>query len=202
LNPVREIQRSQVMAEYDYDHPVLDLAAIRAQGEVPLLQGRNNTWFAGAWMGYGFHEDGLKAGLAAARGLRARLAGQDARSMPWGARWYDPGAAAADPADGLRRGAPCAPAPGAQRLRLPDLLPDAADARAARAESGSDAAAAINRRAALSFHDVDHGDGRRPEQGGALAWLDELLAPTRSTTPPARPGCTATRACSATPSSR
>jgi predicted NAD/FAD-binding protein len=78
LNPVREIQRSQVMAEYDYDHPVLDLAAIRAQGEVPLLQGRNNTWFAGAWMGYGFHEDGLKAGLAAAKGLRARLAGQDA----------------------------------------------------------------------------------------------------------------------------
>ncbi|MGJ7613136.1 MULTISPECIES: NAD(P)/FAD-dependent oxidoreductase [unclassified Variovorax] len=78
LNPVREIQRSQVMAEYDYDHPVLDLAAIRAQGEVPALQGQRNTWFAGAWMGYGFHEDGLKAGLAAAKGLRERLAGQDA----------------------------------------------------------------------------------------------------------------------------
>jgi DUF1365 family protein len=34
---------------------------------------------------------------------------------------------------------------------------------------------AINRAGALSFHDVDHGDGRRPGQGGALAWLDELL---------------------------
>jgi len=79
LNPVREIQRSQVMAEYDYDHPVLDLAAIRAQAEVPALQGQRNTWFAGAWMGYGFHEDGLKAGLAAAAGLRARLSpGSDA----------------------------------------------------------------------------------------------------------------------------
>jgi len=74
LNPVREIQRSQVMAEYDYDHPVLDLAAIRAQAGVPALQGQRNTWFAGAWMGYGFHEDGLKAGLAAAAGLRARSA--------------------------------------------------------------------------------------------------------------------------------
>lgn len=74
LNPVREIQRSQVMAEYDYDHPVLDLAAIRAQAEVSALQGQRNTWFAGAWMGYGFHEDGLKAGLAAAAGLRARSA--------------------------------------------------------------------------------------------------------------------------------
>jgi predicted NAD/FAD-binding protein len=78
LNPVREIQRSQVMAEYDYDHPVLDLAAIRAQAEVPALQGQRSTWFAGAWMGYGFHEDGLKAGLAVAQGLRARIARQDA----------------------------------------------------------------------------------------------------------------------------
>ena len=74
LNPVREIQRSQVMAEYDYDHPVLDLAAIRAQAAVPTLQGQRNTWFAGAWMGYGFHEDGLKAGIVAAEGLRAHVA--------------------------------------------------------------------------------------------------------------------------------
>lgn len=34
---------------------------------------------------------------------------------------------------------------------------------------------ARNRGAALSFHDRDHGDGRGPETGGALAWLDELL---------------------------
>lgn len=34
---------------------------------------------------------------------------------------------------------------------------------------------AINRRAAVSFFDEDHGDGRGPSQGGALAWLDELL---------------------------
>ena len=34
---------------------------------------------------------------------------------------------------------------------------------------------ALNRSAAISFHDRDHGDGRGPEQGGALAWMDELL---------------------------
>lgn len=61
------------MAEYDYDHPVLDLAAIRAQAQVPALQGQRNTWFAGAWMGDGFHEDGLKAGLAVAEGLQGWL---------------------------------------------------------------------------------------------------------------------------------
>ena len=74
LNPLRPIARSQVMAEYDYDHPVFDLAALKAQADVPGLQGQRNTWFAGAWMGYGFHEDGLKAGLAAAEGVRAHLA--------------------------------------------------------------------------------------------------------------------------------
>ena len=77
LNPLRPIARSQVMAEYDYSHPVFDLAALRAQADVQQLQGRRNTWFAGAWMGYGFHEDGLKAGLAAAAGLRRRFASGD-----------------------------------------------------------------------------------------------------------------------------
>ncbi|RYF35581.1 MAG: NAD/FAD-binding protein [Comamonadaceae bacterium] len=74
LNPVRPIARSQVMAEYDYAHPVFDLAAIRAQNDIGALQGQRNTWFAGAWLGYGFHEDGLKSGLAAAEGVRARIA--------------------------------------------------------------------------------------------------------------------------------
>ena len=37
-------------------------------------------------------------------------------------------------------------------------------------------ALALNRRAALSFHDADHGDGRSAAEGGSLAWLLELLA--------------------------
>ena len=43
------------------------------------------------------------------------------------------------------------------------------------AQGGRDSALAVNRRGAISFHDVDHGDGRSAEQGGALAWLDGLL---------------------------
>ena len=72
LNPLREIPRSHVMGEYNYAHPVFDRAATRAQGHMPALQGQNDTYFCGAWMGYGFHEDGLKAGLDVARRLRAR----------------------------------------------------------------------------------------------------------------------------------
>ena len=63
LNPLRDIARKHIMAEFDYAHPVFDLAAIAAQGGVAALQGQNNTYFCGAWTGYGFHEDGLKSGL-------------------------------------------------------------------------------------------------------------------------------------------
>ena len=66
LNPIKEIARHLTMAEFDYAHPVFDLAAIRAQGEVAALQGQHHTYFCGAWMGYGFHEDGLKSGLKVA----------------------------------------------------------------------------------------------------------------------------------------
>lgn len=67
LNPIREIPAECVLGEYDYAHPVFDLAATKAQSQMPSLQGIKHTYFCGAWMGYGFHEDGLKAGLAAAQ---------------------------------------------------------------------------------------------------------------------------------------
>ncbi|HQY39296.1 MAG TPA: FAD-dependent oxidoreductase [Giesbergeria sp.] len=75
LNPVRAIDPAHVLGSYDYAHPVFDLAAIRAQPLVGQLQGQLHTWFCGAWTGYGFHEDGLKSGLAAAQQLRATLPG-------------------------------------------------------------------------------------------------------------------------------
>ena len=69
LNPVRDIPASKVLGAYDYAHPVFDLAAIRAQRNVPGLQGQQGTYFCGAWTGYGFHEDGLKSGLQVGREL-------------------------------------------------------------------------------------------------------------------------------------
>ncbi len=73
LNPARPIDERQVHARLDYSHPVFDLAAIDAQGRVASLQGRHRTWFCGAWCGYGFHEDGLRSGLAAAEAVYAAL---------------------------------------------------------------------------------------------------------------------------------
>ena len=69
LNPLQAIDPATVVGEYDYAHPVFDLAAIEAQKRLPSLQGQQYTWFAGAWTGYGFHEDGLKSGLQVGRAL-------------------------------------------------------------------------------------------------------------------------------------
>ncbi|MCM5679241.1 FAD-dependent oxidoreductase [Schlegelella sp. S2-27] len=73
LNPAREPRPQDVLGEFDYRHPVFDLDAIRAQQEVPRLQGVLRSWYCGAWTGYGFHEDGLKSGLDAARRLLDRI---------------------------------------------------------------------------------------------------------------------------------
>jgi predicted NAD/FAD-binding protein len=77
LNPLSPIAQAQIIGEYDYAHPVFDLKAVAAQAHMPALQGQNNRYFAGAWMGYGFHEDGLKAGLAAAAQLLADVVGSN-----------------------------------------------------------------------------------------------------------------------------
>jgi uncharacterized protein len=69
LNPLHDIDPATIVGEYDYAHPVFDLGAIEAQKRLPLLQGQQHTWYAGAWTGYGFHEDGLKSGLQVGRAL-------------------------------------------------------------------------------------------------------------------------------------
>jgi uncharacterized protein len=72
LNPLREPRADSVIRSFDYDHPVFDLGAIAAQRRLGELQGQRRSWFCGAWAGHGFHEDGLKSGLAVAQLLAAR----------------------------------------------------------------------------------------------------------------------------------
>ena len=74
LNPPQPPREDRVLARFEYAHPVFDQAAVAAQGRLPEIQGADRLWFAGAWAGYGFHEDGLKSGLAAASGLARRVA--------------------------------------------------------------------------------------------------------------------------------
>ena len=69
LNPSREIAPGAEIAAFDYTHPMFDTAAMAAQRELWRLQGRRRTWFCGSYFGYGFHEDGLQSGLAAAEDI-------------------------------------------------------------------------------------------------------------------------------------
>lgn len=69
LNPILEPRASLKIREFIYDHPLFDTAAMAAQRDLGLIQGRRQTWFCGAYCGHGFHEDGLAAGLAVAEAL-------------------------------------------------------------------------------------------------------------------------------------
>ncbi|MDJ0497288.1 MAG: FAD-dependent oxidoreductase [Acidimicrobiia bacterium] len=69
LNPTTEPDPELVIDDVLYQHPQFDTAAARGQAELGTIQGANRTWFAGAFCGYGFHEDGLQAGLTVAAEL-------------------------------------------------------------------------------------------------------------------------------------
>ena len=69
LNPLTDPDPATVFGTFEYDHPVFDTAAIAAQASLSEIQGRHRTWFCGSYCGWGFHEDGLRAGIAVAKAL-------------------------------------------------------------------------------------------------------------------------------------
>jgi len=69
LNPPIAPDPRRVIAEFEYEHPVFGPGATAAQAALGSIQGERGLWFCGAWAGHGFHEDGLKAGLAVANSL-------------------------------------------------------------------------------------------------------------------------------------
>jgi predicted NAD/FAD-binding protein len=73
LNPLDEPREEAIAAEFEYEHPVFTTAALEAQKQLHRIQGRSHTWFAGAWTGYGFHEDGMRSGVEVAQALGATL---------------------------------------------------------------------------------------------------------------------------------
>lgn len=80
LNPIVQPRDELVHREIQYSHPVFDGPAVKAQDALRALQGLNNVYLAGAWMKYGFHEDGHTSGLQAAAALIAHLNSGQTRS--------------------------------------------------------------------------------------------------------------------------
>jgi predicted NAD/FAD-binding protein len=75
LNPPFEPDAKLTFGKFFCEHPLYNAAAFAAQKRLGEIQGQRHTWFCGAWTGYGFHEDGLRSGLAVAESLGA--------SAPW-----------------------------------------------------------------------------------------------------------------------
>jgi uncharacterized protein len=80
LNPKREIPKDLVFDTKEFDHPVFDGAAISAQMQVQALQGTRNTWYCGAHLRHGFHEDGLASAVTVARLLGSAIPWKTAAS--------------------------------------------------------------------------------------------------------------------------
>jgi len=81
LNPKSRIAPEKVFDSHVFDHPVFDLAAVAAQRQLQAMQGRRGTWFCGAHLRHGFHEDGLASAVHVARLLGC--------ATPWAAPSFD-----------------------------------------------------------------------------------------------------------------
>ncbi|HEY2402606.1 MAG TPA: FAD-dependent oxidoreductase [Steroidobacteraceae bacterium] len=69
LNAKDHIQPTRILKRMSYTHPVFDTKAVGAQQRKGEIQGKRRTWYAGAYWGWGFHEDGMRSAVAVARAL-------------------------------------------------------------------------------------------------------------------------------------
>jgi predicted NAD/FAD-binding protein len=68
LNPGDRVRPESVVARMEYEHPTYTPQSVAAQALLPALND-GTIAFAGAYHGWGFHEDGARSGLAAAESL-------------------------------------------------------------------------------------------------------------------------------------
>ena len=69
LNPTAPIPADRIYDETEFQHPVFDLGALQAQEGIAAIQGENRTWYAGAWLRNGFHEDGIASAMRVSRAM-------------------------------------------------------------------------------------------------------------------------------------
>lgn len=76
LNPNRPIRQELIHDQVTFRHPVYDHGALAAQQAVRAMNGAGGTWFCGAWMRNGFHEDGFASAVDVVQAMQSRTAQQ------------------------------------------------------------------------------------------------------------------------------
>jgi predicted NAD/FAD-binding protein len=89
LNPTRPIPDTHVFDRHAFDHPVFDFGALSAQVRLEAMQGRRHTWFCGAHLGHGFHEDGLVSAMRVAERLGSPAPWTGTAPQAGGRGWTD-----------------------------------------------------------------------------------------------------------------
>jgi uncharacterized protein len=82
LNPIRKPLPQSVINTMEYMHPIFDGPAVRTQKTVPTLQGEHSIWLAGAWLRYGFHEDGYQSAVQAVESLKSAFESGHDKQLP------------------------------------------------------------------------------------------------------------------------
>lgn len=72
VNPSGRIDERKVLHEYDYEHPLFDIDAIRAQRKLAKLNENGHLYFCGSYFGYGFHEDAFRSGIEVCRKITGK----------------------------------------------------------------------------------------------------------------------------------
>ncbi|GAA0139425.1 methyltransferase [Lithospermum erythrorhizon] len=90
LNPPKTPENA--LLKWSTGHPVPSVAASKALVELEKIQGKRGIWFCGAYQGYGFHEDGLKAGISAVDGVLKRSCNLLANPKHMVPSWSETGA--------------------------------------------------------------------------------------------------------------
>jgi predicted NAD/FAD-binding protein len=82
LNPTVAIDPSKILRTMQYEHPIYNHASVAARARKAEIQGQRRTWFAGAYWGWGFHEDGIRSAVEVAASLGVHWATQAVSQSP------------------------------------------------------------------------------------------------------------------------
>jgi predicted NAD/FAD-binding protein len=77
LNPIESIDQDKIFAQFEYYHPLYNYQSIKTQQEIEKLQGKDSFYYCGAYLGNGFHEDGLVSAIKIAKYFNVQIPWQE-----------------------------------------------------------------------------------------------------------------------------